>query len=226
MPALEKSARITLSSFVLIFIAIGVAPVLMLLLRSLYHGGQFDAAFFQQFLSSAQQWRLLSNSLSLASLVALLSLVIGLFLALLLARTDLPFKTVFAFLFCSPLVLPPYVTALSWFYLTGENGLLGFLPIATGMPACIWILTISFMPIVILIIIFSLRMIDPEIEQAAYLEGGWEATLRHVTFPRIMPGIVLSVILVFLLTLGEFGVPFFYRYSVFSMESFVQFSAF
>jgi iron(III) transport system permease protein len=41
-----------------------------------------------------------------------------------------------------------------------------------------------------------------------------------------MPGILFSGILVFLLTLGEVGVPMFLRYSVFPVETLTQFSAF
>jgi iron(III) transport system permease protein len=41
-----------------------------------------------------------------------------------------------------------------------------------------------------------------------------------------MPGIMLSALLVFLLTIGELSVPLFLRYQVFPAESFIQFSAF
>ena len=50
--------------------------------------------------------------------------------------------------------------------------------------------------------------------------------LKEITIPLILPGVLLATMLVFLLTLGEFGVPSFLRYDVFPVESFTQFSAF
>src|SRR5713101_7750809 len=41
-----------------------------------------------------------------------------------------------------------------------------------------------------------------------------------------MPGILLSLVLVFLLSMGEFGAPAFLRLSVFPVASFTQASAF
>jgi len=50
--------------------------------------------------------------------------------------------------------------------------------------------------------------------------------MREITIPLILPGVLLSAMLVFLLSFGEFSVPSFLRYDVFPMESFTQFSAF
>ncbi len=47
-----------------------------------------------------------------------------------------------------------------------------------------------------------------------------------LAFVFILPGVLLSVMLAFLLSFGEFSVPNFLRYDVFPVESFTQFSAF
>src|SRR5260370_516852 len=50
--------------------------------------------------------------------------------------------------------------------------------------------------------------------------------LSGTAVPLIRPGGLRGAPLVFLWALGEFGVPTFLRYNVFSVESFTQFSAF
>ena len=67
---------------------------------------------------------------------------------------------------------------------------------------------------------------DRPLEEAGKIVSGWSGVLKGITVPLILPGILLASILVFLLTLGEFGVPAFLRYDVFPVETFTQFSAF
>ena len=50
--------------------------------------------------------------------------------------------------------------------------------------------------------------------------------LKSITIPLASPGILLSLVLVFLLTMGEFGAPAFLRLDVFPVASFTQFTAF
>lgn len=50
--------------------------------------------------------------------------------------------------------------------------------------------------------------------------------LKSITIPLASPGILLSLALVFLLTMGEFGAPAFLRFDVFPVASFTQFTAF
>jgi ABC-type Fe3+ transport system permease subunit len=71
-----------------------------------------------------------------------------------------------------------------------------------------------------------LGTIHPDLEHAARLVAGWRDTLWRVSLPIVFPGILLAVSLVFLLSMGEFGVPMFFRYDVLPVETFTQFSAF
>src|SRR5204862_3122055 len=63
------------------------------------------------------------------------------------------------------------------------------------------------------------------LEEAARLVAGWPGVLRRVTLPLAFPGIVFSMVLVFLLATGEFSVPSFLRYPVLPVLSFTQFTA-
>ncbi|MEQ1887491.1 MAG: ABC transporter permease subunit, partial [Bryobacteraceae bacterium] len=80
--------------------------------------------------------------------------------------------------------------------------------------------------VVLLLTIAYLRGVDPSLEEAGRLSSGPAAVLKRITIPLITPGILLSLILVFLLSMGEFGAPAFLRLSVFPVASFTQSSAF
>jgi iron(III) transport system permease protein len=177
---------------------------------------------------------LFGNSLALSLVTALVSTLIGLPLGLLFAKSDLPLRRVFVLLFTLPLVIPPYITAVSWAHLLGSHGLASsFLGEATaqvmsrllfGLPGCVLVLASTFMPAIMLATMAFVRTVNPRLEEAARLSARPLRVLRGVTIPLIRPGVLLAATLVFLLALGEFGVPTFLRYHVFAVESFTQFT--
>ena len=230
------SRRITLIAVVLFLVVIGLAPLLVMFARSITVEGQLSLAFYQGLLASGRDWSLIGHSFALSLLTALLTTVIGLPLGILFAKTDLPFRRLFTVLFTIPLLVPPYITAISWFDLLGRQGLLSqvlgpSVAQATsawlfGLPGCVLVLFSTFLPIVMLLTITYLKTVNPRLEEAGKLVSGWLRVLKEISIPLILPGVLLAAMLVFLLTLGEFGVPTFLRYDVFAVESFTQFSAF
>ena len=228
--------RVILAFFVAVFIIVGLMPALSMVWHSFYVDGQWSLAAYRQVLNSTYQWRLFGKSLLLASLVTALSLIVGLPLAIVLQKSDLYLRRVFTLLLVVPLLLPPYIGALSWYYLLGRQGYLAQIfgtniaeltsSLLFGLPGCVLVLFAAFLPIPMLLIMLALRSIDPRIEQAARLDARWSGILKAISLPLIRPVILLSALLVFLLSFGEFGVPNFLHYSVFAFESFVQFSAF
>jgi iron(III) transport system permease protein len=143
---------------------------------------------------------------------------------------------VFAVLFTIPLLVPPYIVAVSWFNLLGREGFLSRIigteiaevtsDLLFGLSGCVLVLFSTFMPVVMLLTMTFLKTINPRLEEAGRNVADWFSVLKGITIPLIFPGILLSSLLVFLLSLGEFGVPHFLRYNVFPVETFSQFSAF
>ena len=220
----------------LVLLGAGILPLLAMLFQSLAPGGKFSLAAYEGILASRRQWILMGNSLALSSLVTLLATAAGLPLGILLGKSDLPLRRLFLFLFALPLLVPPYITAVSWFDLLGGDGLLAgllgpsFSAAATGLlfglPGCVLVLFATFLPIPILLTMVSLRAVDPRLEEAARMVAPWRGVLKGVTLPLLSPGLLLAALLVFLLTFGEFGVPAYLRFQVFPVESFTHFSAF
>ncbi|MFC1761503.1 ABC transporter permease [Planctomycetota bacterium] len=228
--------RLVLSLGVLILIVAGVLPVGVMLWQSVVWDGHFTIDAYRGLLDSRGQWQLLGRSLTLATSCAFVSTAWGLTLGLVLGKTDLPLRRTFTVLFTLPLVLPPYVTAVSWFHILGREGwvarLLGPNAAITtsnwlfGLPGCIGVLSSIFTPVVMLLTIAFARGVNPRQEEAGRLVASWPQVLLHVTIPMIVPAVGLGTLLVFVLALGEFSVPSFLRYSVFPVETFTRFAAF
>lgn len=221
---------------VLLLLVIAAMPVVSMLLESVMVNGRLSFAPYAGLMTSAHQWTLMGHSMALSSLVTLLTVALGVPLGIVLGKTDLPLRRLFAAVFVIPLLIPPYIIAISWSDLLGREGLVApvfgtaFTESAThllfGLPGCVAVLFTIFLPIPMLLTMIFLRTIDPHLEEAGRLVTGWRGILKGITLPLILPGILLSAMLVFLLSLGEFSVPNFLRYDVFPVESFVQFSAF
>lgn len=187
----------------------------------------------------ASRWHLsalMGHSVLLAVLVTALATIIGVPLGVLLGKTDLPLRRTFAMVFAVPLLIPPYVIAVAWFAVLGPNGCVGSaLPPSIsrhvsaaffGLVGCIGVLFIAFVPIVMLLTSTYLDGVNPRLEDAGRLASRWSGVLWHITLPFIAPAILLAAVLVFLLTLGEVGVPTYLRYPVYPIEIVTQFAAF
>ena len=229
--------RLTLLLVVFALLVVGVLPLVAMLGKSIFVDGRLTLAAYQKlFADPWQQWIPMGRSLTLATLTAGCVTLIGVPLGLLLGKTDLPFRRTLAVLFSIPLLLPPYILAVCWFNLLASHASLArVIPAAAlaslsgwlfGLPGCLWVLVSVFMPVVMILTVVYLHAVNPRLEEAGRLIARWPAILRHITLPMILPGILFGGILVFLLALGEIGVPMFLRYTVFPLETLTQFAAF
>lgn len=220
----------------LLLVGLGLSPLVAIFAQSLVVDGRFSLELFHNLFASSQTRHLLINSLSLAGLVTLLSLLTGVPLGILLGKSDLRGRGLLTALFAIPLLIPPYVLGVAWLQLLGRQGLISrwlgggdwqmgshFL---FSLAGCAWVLFTCYMPIIMLLTIAFIRTVNPRLEEAALLAAKWPRVLSRITVPLILPGILLGMLLTFLLSLGEFGVPLFLRINVFPVETFTQFSAY
>jgi molybdate transport system permease protein len=155
-------------------------------------------------------------SLVTATLSTLVSLVLGIPLALVLAQSvrwpTVPRRLLRA-LITVPLVLPPVVGGVALLLLLGRRGLIGqwldlwfhiTIPFTTA--AVVIAQTFVAMPFLVLAVEGALRASDRRFEVAAATLGADRFTIfRRITLPLIAPGISAGALLCFCRALGEFG---------------------
>jgi molybdate transport system permease protein len=152
-------------------------------------------------------------SLTTAFAATILALVFGLPLALLLARTPFPGRSVVRALVLLPMVLPPVVGGAALLFAFGRRGLFGeavydstgfLLPFSTwGVVAAN---TFVAMPFLVITVESGIRAGDRRYEEVAATLGASRWTvLRRVTLPHALPSIVAGAVLCWARALGEFG---------------------
>jgi iron(III) transport system permease protein len=213
---------------------IGVVPIAWMFGASIWSPQGLTLQHYAVLFQEARPLKLLGNTIALGILVVAGTLLLGVPLAFVLARTDLPFRNLMSTVLLIPLFLPPYILAVAWSSVLGKRGLLhkwfGLGEPASAFLNSLWggatILALAFLPITILFIKTALAQVHIEIEEAARLEGSRGQILRRITLPLIAPAMLSSGVLIFVLTISEFAVPMFLSVQVFTSEIFTQFAAF
>ncbi|GGI03385.1 ABC transporter permease [Egicoccus halophilus] len=187
-------------------LALFLLPLLGLLLRTPWSG-------LGPLLSEPRVLQALRLSVvtSLASLA--LSVVLGVPLAWLLARTDFPGKRLLRALCVLPMVLPPVVGGVALLTAFGRRGVVGAplerwtgvsLPFTTlGV-----VLAVTFvaMPFLVVTVEAGFRAVDGRLEDAAATLGASRLTVfRRVTLPLLAPSLLAGMALAWARALGEFG---------------------
>jgi molybdate transport system permease protein len=164
-------------------------------------------------LASAGVGEALRLSLVSATLATLVSLVLGVPLAWVLARSRLRARVVLRALVTVPLVLPPVVGGVALFAVLGRQGLVGrWLDEAFGLTvpfttaAVVIAETFVAMPFLVISVEGALRAADARFEDAAATLGAdrW-TTFRRVTLPLVAPGVAAGAVLCWARAMGEFG---------------------
>ncbi|MFO1192307.1 MAG: molybdate ABC transporter permease subunit [Rhodoferax sp.] len=161
-----------------------------------------------------EAWQAIRLTLQLATLTALLLLLIATPLAWWLSQTRSRWRAPVSALVTLPLVLPPTVLGFYLLVLLGPHGWVGQLTQAIGLG----VLSFSFSGLLIGSIVFSLPFAVQPIQGAFEAMGRRPmevaATLRArpldafltVALPMARPGLLTATVLSFAHTVGEFGV--------------------
>ena len=159
----------------------------------------------------------LTNSLTIAALAAVSTVLVGVPFAFALARLPIGGKPALLALAALPLVLPSFVGAYALVLLFGRSGLATSLLQSIGIPfesiygakGIIVVYTLTLYPYVVLPVTAAFKSIDTSVEEAAQNLGSSRARmLRTVTLPLVLPSILAGALLVFIEALENFGVPF------------------
>ncbi len=156
----------------------------------------------------------IGNSLWTSALVTVLAVAGGLGLALLTERTAARGRGLLRAAILVPLLIPDFVTAISWDAAYGPVGLshrlFGLaLPGLYGPLGIVLVLAVGATPLAYLVVASGMRVrAEPELERAARASGASGATaFRTVTLPLLGPILGAAAGLVFVTSMNAFGTP-------------------
>ncbi len=151
-------------------------------------------------------------SLRTAAAATALCLVLGVPMALVLARLQFPGQTLVRSLVLLPLVLPPVVGGIALLSTFGRRGLLGQslevlgVQIAFSTTAVVLAQTFVALPLLVISLEGALRSSEQRYDQVAATLGAPPGTvLRRVSLPMVLPAVAAGLVLSFARALGEFG---------------------
>jgi len=158
------------------------------------------------------------NSLFFAFLVATISVALGVFMAYLVERTDMPCGRLFEQLAILPRAFPVIIAALAWMMLLSPKigvlnilfrELFGFtLFNIYSFPGMVFLMVLYESPIVFLIALSAFRLMDPSLEEQSLVCGNSVlGTLLRVTLPVMRPLMLSAFMLVFIISMITLEVP-------------------
>ena len=157
------------------------------------------------------------NTVRLAVGAMALSAVLGVALAFLVERTDVPAKRLWHGLLVAPLAVPAFVNSYAWVSL--DRSIVGY-------HGALLVITLSYYPLVYLPVVAALRGLDPALEEAAWSlgQGRWRS-FRTVVLPQLRPALLGGVLLVGLHLLAEFGALQLLRFQTFTTAIYDQYGS-
>ncbi|MGL5824970.1 MAG: ABC transporter permease [Nocardioides sp.] len=205
----RATRRLGVPSWVYLPAGLGMAFVLLPLIAII---ARVDWPNFITLVTSEAAIDALWLSLRTSTASTLICVVVGVPMALVLAKSEFPGQRLLRSLVLLPLVLPPVVGGIALLYTFGRRGLLGHtldlwgISIAFSTTAVILAQTFVALPFLVVSLEGSLRSAGRRYEVvAASLGAGPTTVLRRVTLPLVTPGLISGMVLAFARSLGEFG---------------------
>ena len=166
-------------------------------------------------------WLPLMNTLFVSIVVIIATLLVGGLLGWLVSRTDLLGKRWFSTALIVPYMVPSWTFALAWMAifknrtmggLPGWLANLGFTPpdwLSYGFFPIAVILSLHYVPFVVLLVGNALRQFDSQLEESARTLGASPFQVAgRIVFPLLRPSIISAATLVFAKCLGDVGVTY------------------
>jgi iron(III) transport system permease protein len=208
-----RGGLVLLAGALLVLLA---APLAAILVRAIEDrtGAFVGFANFVAYFASPSFGRSIGNTITFATLTTLLTVPLAFAFAYAVQRTCIPAKWLWRNIALIPILAPSLLSAISFIYLFGNQGLLkAVLPwfgLTTiyGMPGMVLAMTFSAFPHAVMILLASLSLADARLYEAAdsMATPGWRKFLT-ITLPGARYGLISAAMVVFTMAVSEFGVP-------------------
>lgn len=204
------------------FVIIAILPLAYMLVTPFWEGAGLNSIMN---IFESRHLSLAGNSLLIAAGASMAALVLGSIFAFLIGRTDLPGRHVLGYAGILPLLIPPYIHALVWRYLSPVlQSMMGV--DLFGVKGVVLVLTLAYFPFVTMTTLAGLKTLDRSKEEAALFVQRPLSMLSRVTLPLCLPYMLSGAVFVFVFSIINVGVADIFRVRVYPLEIFIQFSAF
>ncbi len=212
-------------------VTIVMIPIAFVIIRALSAGQEG-----LDYLMKARNLRIVGNSLALMLATTVFASVIGIPYAWLTSRSDLPWRRAWLVLGLLAMVIPSYLTAVTFTEAFGPKGMLQELleplgverlPNIKGFFGATLTLTVVTFPYILLPARAALLHSDRSLEEAGQSLGldRWQV-FRRVTLPQLRPALTAGMLMTALYCLSDFGAVAVMRFNAFTRAIFVQTESF
>ena len=168
---------------------------------------------FKRFFNKPYYYQTLLRSMVVCFSTVLTTTLVGVPVAYLITRYNIPGKKILHIFIIMSLMSPPFIGAYSWIILLGRNGLVARALAKIGMTAptiygrggIIFVFTLHLFPYIYLYTSGAMNSIDSSLEEAS--ENLGMNKLMRIWLPVILPSILAGCIMVFMTCLADFGTP-------------------
>src|SRR5262249_54313807 len=208
------------SAALTVFLAWLVCYPLLLTVREALGPPGWTLRYFAEFFRRPDEWQALWASIWISVATVVLAAAIGVPLAFLFERADVPGRRALGTLIALPVVLPPLVGVVAFLFLYGESGFFARAAMAiTGRKEPPW--RLAGAPGILLVHAYSMyvyfylftraglaRLDNAYLEAAAALGAGRGRILAPVTLPLLRPALTGAALLTFMTSLSSFSAPY------------------
>jgi len=212
---LHHSAGIWILSIgVLFFLILFVAyPAISVLIKSMQPAAGWSISNYTSLAGSQSFLRLVIQSVRVSACSAAVATLLGTLIAVLVIKTSIPLRFYFALAAVIPIILPGFITAISYIFLFGRNGLITYKLLGISWDVYSWksvciLQAIDQTTTAFLMVTAALMTIGSRLEESARTLGAKEwRILWTITLKLALPMIVASFLLNFMRAMGDFGTP-------------------
>src|SRR5690606_3923465 len=184
------------------------------------NGGGFTLDNYVTAYGRARHVQALWNTLVMGAATTVLAVLLAVPTAWACTRTNMPGRTFVRVALFGSFLLPPYLTGVGWILLAGPNA--GFInqiwTALTGLdaplvnifsfPGLVLVMGVSTFFTIFILVSAAFELLSSEMEDAANILGaGPFRTLWKITLPMVLPTILGSALLTFLVSIALYGVP-------------------
>lgn len=195
-------------------------PAYRLVWRSFHVGATRAVTFapYRDLVADPRTRVAFGHTLVVGIVATALATILGITLAWLVARTDLPAARFFRLAFALPFYVPSFIGAIAWLQIIGPVGYVNqaykyvagttdplFRPYGAG--GIIFLLVLHHYPLVYLPVAAALDRFQPVLEDAARVSGASSRRVfRDVSLPLLAPAASAGMFLAFVTCLADFGI--------------------